>query len=245
MIAELDCVRAKLRQDGFAVLAAADVGALFGGEAMAAWPAFAATWNDLGEDRYMADGGRYRRRRHATLSMTDGVVTRMPHQPHYQSRDYNPLNGGVQRWFEPIADATLDNAVTRAVLRTCGDLIAGLAPPTPWHVEMHQFRIEAVLDQAARPTPEGMHRDGVDWVFVMLVARENVAEGVTRISGAGGRDLGRFVLAEPLDAVFLDDRRVRHGVTAITPVDPTRPAYRDALVVTFAASPVTGAAAGA
>ena len=38
---------------------------------------------------------------------------------------------------------------------------------------------------------------------------------------------------EPLDAVFIDDSRVFHGVTAIEAVDPDRPAYRDVLVVTF------------
>ena len=29
-------------------------------------------------------------------------IHRKPHQPHYQSRDYNPLNGGIERWFAPV-----------------------------------------------------------------------------------------------------------------------------------------------
>ncbi|MGC1712635.1 MAG: 2OG-Fe dioxygenase family protein [Methyloceanibacter sp.] len=33
-----------------------------------------------------------------------------------------------------------------------------------------------------------------------------------------GRSFGAFKLTEPLDAVFLDDRRVLHGVTPIAPV---------------------------
>jgi hypothetical protein len=235
----LQAIQAKVREQGFAFLEAGAVGGLLGGEAAGAWAAFAATWGDLGEDRFMADGGRYRRRRHAALSMSGDEVVRKPHQPHYQSRDYNPLNGGVQRWFEPIAETTLANPVTRAVFAACGRLLTGLTAPEPWHVEMHQFRIEADPGRAASPTPEGLHRDGVDWVFVMLVSRENVAEGVTRIAGAGGPDLDRFVLAQPMDAVFLDDRRVRHGVTAITPLDPALPAYRDALVVTFASAAPT------
>ena len=76
-------------------------------------------------------------------------------------------------------------------------------------------------------------RDGVDWVLVMLVARENIAAGVTNIFDPQGRSLGAFTLTRPMDAVFIDDARVFHGVTAVEPADPTRPAHRDVLVATF------------
>ena len=36
-----------------------------------------------------------------------------------------------------------------------------------------------------------------------------------------------------VDAAFVDDSRVYHGVTAVVPINPDRPAYRDVLVVTF------------
>jgi hypothetical protein len=67
----------------------------------------------------------------------------------------------------------------------------------------------------------------------MLVRRRNVASGVTAIFDPDRRPLGAFTLTEPMDAVFLDDRRVLHGVTPITPLDPGQPAYRDVLVATF------------
>ena len=235
MTSEPSDIQTLVRRDGFDFIPARQLADLLGPAALAAWPAFAATWDHLGEDRFMADGGRYRRRRHAALSVGGETIVRKPHQPHYQSRDYNPLNGGVQRWFDPVLDSTLANPAMQAILSACGRMVADQAGVRPWHVELHQFRIEPEPGQAASPTPEGLHRDGVDWVFVMLVRRENVAEGVTRIAGAGGPDIDRFVLAEPMDAVFLDDHRVRHGVTPIQAVDPARPAYRDALVVTFAA----------
>jgi len=69
------------------------------------WDAFADSWNRLELDTYMADGGRYRRRRHATFAApAKGPITRKPHQPHYQSLDYNPLHGGIERWFEPVEE---------------------------------------------------------------------------------------------------------------------------------------------
>jgi hypothetical protein len=105
--------------------------------------------------------------------------------------------------------------------------------PAALHVEIHQFRIEAKPGEAGQPTPEGMHRDGVDWVLVLMVRRENVASGETTIYDLRQRPLGSFTLTAPLDAAWVDDGRVFHGVTAVTPIDPQLPAYRDVLVVTF------------
>jgi hypothetical protein len=105
--------------------------------------------------------------------------------------------------------------------------------PAAWHVEMHQFRIETRAGQEGRPTPEGMHRDGVDWVLVLMVRRENVASGETTIYDLVKRPLGSFTLTAPLDSALVDDSRVYHGVTAVMPLDPRYPAYRDVLVVTF------------
>jgi hypothetical protein len=228
-------LRQALIDDGYVRSSADQTRALLGPDAVADWATFAGSWNDLGLDGFMADGGRYRKRRFAAFDAAPGSVIRKPHQPHYQSRDYNALNGGVQRWFEPVLDSIADHPATRAVID------AGLAlfhpitadPPATWHVELHQFRIEARAGEAGLPTPEGAHRDGVDWVIVMLIDRVNVESGVTDIFAPDGKSLGAFTLTAPGDAVFLDDHRVLHGVTPIRPHDPATPALRDVLVVTY------------
>lgn len=224
-----------LSEEGFVRFEAEETRALIGPEATTAWAAFADSWNDLPLDGFMADGGRYRRRRFAAFSASPQHVERKPHQPHWQSRDYNPLNGGVQRWFEPVTDAIAQHPVTQGVVRAGLELfhpITSLAPAA-WHVELHQFRIEARAGEEGMPTPEGAHRDGVDWVIVMLVDRQNVDSGVTDIFAPDGSSLGSFTLTAPGDAVFLDDHRVLHGVTPIRPLDPAQPAVRDVLVVTY------------
>ncbi len=220
-------------RDGFAFVPAATMRPALEAAGMQDWAAFAASWDDLGLDTYMADGGRYRKRRHAALRVTAGSIHPKPHQPHYQSRDYNALNGGIARWFEPMTEAALGSSALRAILTTCRALFDPLSPAPAWHVELHQFRIEARADVAGRPTPEGMHQDGVDWVLVLLVGRDNVAEGETTIAGPDRVSLGSFTLAKPTDSAFVDDHRVFHGVTPVVPVDPARPAHRDVLVVTF------------
>jgi hypothetical protein len=227
----------KLHQDGFVFARAAETAEVLGPEALAGWDRFAASWDSLGMDTYMADGGRYRRRRHGAFSVSAAGTRRKAHQPHYQSRDYNALNGGIARWFTPLDEAVAAGAAMQGILRRCFDLFDGLTDPAvrpdSWHVETHQFRIEARPDVAGKPTPEGMHRDGVDWVLVLLVRRENIDSGMTTIHDLGKTLLGSFTLTDPLDAALVDDNRVYHGVTPVAPLDPARPAYRDVLVVTF------------
>jgi hypothetical protein len=224
-------------RDGFAFVRAHGMRLVLERAGLRDWAGFAASWDDLGVDTFMADGGRYRRRRFACFRATPDAVTRKPHQPHYQSRDYNPLNGGVERWFEPVADRIAVHPALRAVLAGCRDLFDQLTAPAErppsWHVEVHQFRIEAQTGAEGKPTPEGMHRDGVDWVLVLLVNRVNIASGETGIADLAGCPLGSFTLTEPLDAAVTDDNRVYHGVTPVAPLDPARPGHRDVLVVTF------------
>jgi hypothetical protein len=226
-----------IARDGFAFCGGKDMRSVMRMRGLDAWPAFASSWDDLGLDLYMADGGRYRRRRFAAFGASSGAVTRKAHQPHYQSRDHNPLNGGIERWFAPVSDSVSANEFTQGILGVCTAIFDAASPDgangAPWHAEMHQFRIEAGSGQSGLPTPEGAHRDGVDWVCVLPVNRCNVWSGVTQIFDPEGRSLGEFTLTEPLDAVFLDDRRVRHGVTPIVPLDPGVKASRDVLVLTF------------
>lgn len=225
-----------LADEGFAFASGADLRELLDAHGpLSDWDAFAASWNRLELDTYMADGGRYRRRRHATYEARRGQpVSRRPHQAHYQALDYNPLHGGVERWFEPVEEGIGAGSTMRAVLAFCQALFGDLAPQVArWHVEVHQFRIEARGGEQGRPTPEGLHRDGVDYVLVLLVNRQNIASGVTAIHALDGGQLGHFTLTDRFDAALVDDSRVAHGVTPVEPIDPAHPAYRDVLVVTF------------
>ena len=233
----LDRISRTIEGQGFAFVQAPAMQGVLEAAGLRDWDGFVRSWDDLGVDTFMADGGRYRRRRFAAFRASAQGIVRKPHQPHYQSRDYNPLNGGIERWFLPVTDAIGAHPTLRAILGTCRSLFERLTTPDlrppSWHVEIHQFRIEARTGVEGRPTPEGMHRDGVDWVLVLLVSRVNVTSGETSIHDLAKRPLGSFTLTAPLDAAWVDDSRVYHGVTAVTPLDKAGPAYRDVLVVTF------------
>jgi hypothetical protein len=230
----------ELEQDllnrGFELLPAAQMRPLLEQSgSLADFDRFAASWNDLALDTYMKDGGRYRKRRHATFTVArDGGITRNAHRPHYQTVDYNPLHGGIERWFEPVLPDVGASETMGTILAFCTKLFTDLArAATDWQVEVHQFRIEARAEEQGRPTPEGRHKDGVDYVLVLLIRRENIISGTTTIHDGDDRLLGSFTLAEPLDAALVQDTLVYHGVTPVAPLDPGKPAYRDVLVVTF------------
>jgi hypothetical protein len=226
-----------LARTGFAFVRASDMyAALTCVGSLADWAQFSDSWNDLAVDTYMADQGRYRRRRHAAFAIDGaGRIVRQPAQAHYQALDYNPLHGGIARWFAPIVDEMADGASLHTILRYCSELFGALAPAAvaSWQVEVHQFRIEARTDEAGKPTPEGVHRDGVDYVLVLLIARTNILSGTTTIHAPDRSLLGSFTLTDAFDAALVVDARVYHGVTPVQPLDPDADAFRDVLVVTF------------
>ena len=219
-----------LRAEGYSFVRAADLRGHLG--SLADWEVFAASWNDLRADAHQPEGDRLRR--HAVFSVAAGrALRREPAQAHVQAAEYNRLHGGVERWFEPIAPEIAGGATMQGVLAFCAELFGRLRGNANWKIELHQFRILARNGLPGRPTPEGVHRDGVDCVLAMLVRRENVASGTTTVHAVSGETRGSFTLTEPFDAALVDDARVMHGVTPVTPLDPEKPAYRDVLVATF------------
>lgn len=153
-------------------------------------------WNDLPLDHYLRDGGRYRRRRHSCFVVNGSEVRQTPHRAHWQPLEYNALHGGMKRIFEPIAPATVKPAVWSKLLRAAGNVCSKVKSKQLWYVEAHQFRIDTT-DGVGRPTPEGAHRDGVDFVAILLVERTNIIGGESRVFEAAGPSGRRFTLTEP------------------------------------------------
>ncbi len=187
-------------------------------------------WQDLPRDPYLKDGGRYRFRRHASYMVTGNDLIMVPHRAHWQSLDYNALHGGIERWFEPITQALAHDPCWQAVLKNTAALLSTLKPAKTWFIEAHQFRIDT-SDGIGRPTPEGAHRDGVDFVGVFLIDRQGIKGGETRIFEANTSAGLRFTLTEPWSALLMNDERMIHETT---PIQLTMPlGYRDTLVLTF------------
>ena len=196
--------------------------------------ALRASWERLPRDAHLRDGGRYRARRHSSFVQTlepPGLAA-VPHRAHWQPTSYNALHGGLTRWFEPIEPAVSGARAWQQLVTAIGALFAQLQPVPRWFIEAHQFRIDTA-DGIGRPTPEGAHRDGVDFVAVVLVARHHVRGGETRVFDSGGASGVRFTMHEPWSMLLMDDARVIHETTPIQPHGQA--GTRDTLVITYRA----------
>ena len=188
------------------------------------------SWNDLPADHYLKDGGKYRRRRHSSFVVQGQHCEQVAHRAHWQPVSYNALHGGMVRWFEPMQEAISQDPDWGQFLCQLGELFSQLKGVTTWYVESHQFRIDTA-GGIGRPTPEGAHRDGVDFVVVMLIDRRRILGGESRIFAAQGRHGERFTLQKPFTTVILDDEKVIHETTPIRPTEQA--GHRDTLVLTF------------
>jgi hypothetical protein len=187
-------------------------------------------WDDLPADNFLRDGGRYRRRRHSCFIVRGDSVEQVAHRSHWQPLEYNALHGGLERLFEPMDVALTQQPLWMLLLQRLAGVCSAIKGEQPWFVEAHQFRIDTT-DGIGRPTPEGAHRDGVDFVVVALVDRRGVKGGETRVFDADGPSGIRFTMIEPWTLLMLDDERVIHETTPIQPLAPD--GHRDTLVLTF------------
>ena len=242
-LAEGLSIQKRLRQQGFGLLSAEQLYALIG-EGAESCAAAMPLWNHLPADRYLKDGGRYRSRRHGSFVhnlgalATDHALLHVPQRAHWQPLTYNALHGGMSRWFEPLADELVNLPCWQPLLTHLGELLAEIRPEIrpvkQWFIEAHQFRIDT-RDGVGRPTPEGAHRDGVDFVAVILIGRKNIRGGETRVFEIDGQHGVRFTLAQPCSVLLMDDTRIIHESTPIMPLENGGDSWRDTLVLTFRA----------
>jgi len=193
---------------------------------------FQSSWNNLPPDPYLRDGGHYRLRRYSVFNWKAGKLSVLPHEAHFQSNRYNPLHGGYYRDYRDWTLPSQHSAVLKSAINWNIHLFSPLARQG-WRIQAHQFRIKADHSEKGKPTPEGIHKDGANYIFIMLLNRQNVAGGTSRLYDNDRNLITEALLEKPGDAILLNDEAVWHSVSPITPVDKNKIAYRDVLVLTF------------
>lgn len=200
-----------------------------------AWRRFARHWWHLAPDPYAAELGVQRLRRYGHYSLRGGVLHPVANDSFVQPEDSNPLYIGRQREFAPLTDTFARDSLLHKVIELLARVASALDDVENWNVKVHPFRTLS-SGEGGQPTPEGMHRDGVTLVSSLLVGRRNARGGESTVCDADGRELLVTTLADPGTLMLGDDRRTLHGVSPIRPIDASRPAQRNVLVVTFASA---------
>lgn len=196
---------------------------------------FQSFWNNLVLDQYMADGGKYRYRRYGEffLNVSANSLELQPHKSYSQPLYINQLNGGVERMFEPLQNKFTENSILISILNDFGNLFKAVSDINKWSVRLHPYRIYANRDSKGYPTPEGLHRDGVDFIISLMINRVNIMGGISKVTNLEKNLLSEVQLSDPFDTLIGNDHLTLHEVSTITPVNDGLPAYRDVLVIAF------------
>jgi hypothetical protein len=202
----------------------------------AEWRRFSSHWDELVPDSYAAELGTTRLRRYGHFAFTsaDGSTRLLPHGVFTQPEDSNPLYVDRDRSFEPLTEAFAAEPLLLRLLSLLGGVAVALDDVAEWSARVTPFRVLASSDGGGDPTPEGPHRDGVALVTSMLIGRDNSVGGISTVYDLAHTPILKTTLSEPGTMLLGDDRCTLHCVSPIRPLDPSRPARRDVLVITFA-----------
>lgn len=185
-------------------------------------------WDRLPADPY-TDRNLIRRRRYSRmlLDARRRELWALPQEPYFQRKSTNSYAGGIAREFEGVEQAMLVHSSLHSLIWSDFDELQATSPFSI--VGIHLFRVEAPGD----PTPEGIHRDDVDYFCVHLIRRENVQGGVSEVYGLDRALIHQCILESPGDRLIGDDQRILHATTPISALQNRRPGFRDVLVIDF------------
>lgn len=158
----------------------------------------------------------------------------------FQSAAINTYAGGIRRDFAPVEPEIRRNAAVRGIVGSCLRTLMRCIDEqgedkdevATWNVYLHQMRIDCSASMVGRPTPEGLHRDGHDFISMHLIDRHGIDGGTSTICDTDGRALMTLTLRERMDGFLLDDRSLLHGVSQITPTTGDA-GHRDMLIVDY------------
>lgn len=172
--------------------------------------------------------GNYRYRRLSRFTVSNGELIKLPHGYLYQSKDYNPLVGNLKREFEEIDEELIK-------LNEFKKLVLAFSDSCKLHPEaeigVHQIRTTCSATNFGNPAPEGIHRDGTDFIGIFSIDRENIQGGETHLYlGKKTKPVFSKVL-NPGEMVLVNDHEFLHYTTPIKPTSDQE-GTRDVFVMT-------------
>lgn len=195
---------------------------------------FILSYENLCLDQFMKDKGCYRKRRFGVFHYRPQLKEKlffMGNDYFFQSEKINLLNGGVKRIFEGLENSIGTNNYLRAIILNDINLLPTKFSNKDLTINVHQIRIETNTSFTGKPTPEGIHQDGHNFVAQHLIKKEGVSGGKSTIYNLNNNPLFSTTLTNHMDTIIVNDPEVKHGVSSIKPYFLS--GYRDMLLIDF------------
>ncbi|MBW4612000.1 MAG: 2OG-Fe dioxygenase family protein [Desmonostoc vinosum HA7617-LM4] len=183
-------------------------------------------FNDMPIDPYIK--GNYRSRRLSRFMISEDKVIKLPHGYLFQSKEYNPLLGDIRREFAELDDALIELDIFQ-------DLVLAFIDSCRLHPEaeigVHQIRTTCSPNSLGNPAPEGIHRDGTDFIGIFSVDRDNIQGGETHLYTAKKEKPVFNKVLYPGELILVNDHEFFHFTTPIKPQTDNQ-GIRDVFVLT-------------
>jgi hypothetical protein len=189
-----------------------------------------ALFDEVPADPYVSAG--FRRKSIMRVQVSEGQIRRAAHGPLFQPKEYNPVHGDLVRHYDEM-DERLGRLLEPAVHIFAGCARLGMR---------HEILVQAQRITASSgddgntgfPVVEGWHQDNISVLGIFLVNRVNVAGGISMLArDCRGDDLAFAQTLGMGDLLLVDDTAYWHNTTPIARIDPSRPAYRDIVIMTW------------
>jgi hypothetical protein len=187
---------------------------------------FKAFFNDLPVDPYIK--GNYRLRRLSRFIASKDSVIKLPKGYFFQPKEYNPLVGNIKREYAELDDALIKLDIFKNLVLAFSDSCK-LHPEA--EIGVHQIRITCSPDNSGNPAPEGIHRDGTNFIGIFSVDRENVQGGETHLYINRKENPVFSKVLNPGELLLVNDHEFLHFTTPIKPIVEAK-GIRDVFVLT-------------
>lgn len=172
--------------------------------------------------------GNYRFRRLSRFTVSGDELIKLPHGYLYQSKEHNPVVGGIKREFAELDDALIElDEFRKLVLAFCDS--CKLHPEA--EIGIHQIRTTCTLENYGNPAPEGIHKDGTDFIGIFAVDRENIQGGETHLYTARKEKPVFSKVLNSGELLLVNDHEFLHYTTPIKPISNYE-GTRDVFVLT-------------
>jgi hypothetical protein len=183
-------------------------------------------FNNLPVDPYIK--GNYRLRRLSRFIASGDSVIKLPHGYLFQPKEYNPLVGDIRREFAELDDALIELDIFKNLVLAFSDSCK-LHPEA--EIGVHQIRTTCSPSNLGNPAPEGIHRDGTDFIGIFSVERENIQGGETHLYINRKENPVFSKVLNPGELLLVNDHEFFHFTTPVKPIIEAQ-GIRDVFVLT-------------